>query len=94
MATREEIRSGLEDILEECVDDYYKTLHPIKEICRRIQEYEVSQGVVLKVRWKLPKHWLDKYEDGYTEECYFPKGLYESLEQAGYAAVKPLIKEE
>ena len=42
------IRIGIEAILKECVDDFYRKSHSIQEIRQRIQRFESSQGVVIK----------------------------------------------
>lgn len=93
-ARREEIRGGMERILrEELEREMGHSFAGLGAIaCHRIvkkqQEFEDSQGVVIKVDRELPES--QHTVKGEHEHGYYEYGQEDMLE-AGYVAVEPLI---
>ncbi len=88
MATREEIREGMEQIVSDMV--YGVGVHyTSKEIVAKLQEYEASQGVAIKVEVE--------WEIGITDTAGTPcNSLCHNMERKllkedGYTLTEPLI---
>jgi len=83
MTKQEEIKEGMEAIVSDMV--YGVRAHfTSKEIVARLQKFESSQGVVIKVEREL------SIPEGHS----IPAVLLLAFKDAGCAAVEPLIKEE
>jgi hypothetical protein len=90
MASREEIREGIEGYLRDAVT-FHKTWDFTVMSCEVLQ-YLHSQGVVLKVDkplpHKLPECPNNEWSAGY---CCGEEFMQDIMVEAGYVAVEPLI---
>ncbi len=63
MTKQEEIREGMEKLITQWIIKHYPIgTETFSNLVKRIQEFEDSQGVVIKVDRELPKHRLNKAE--------------------------------
>ncbi len=96
MATREEIREGIHDIIGDCLikigcgeggcPKAERLETEAQETCiQSLLDYLHSQGVVIKVERELPD-WLMEGQIAFSTE-----DIAKRFEQAGYVATVPLI---
>lgn len=88
MPTKEEIWEEIDRIILLWQNDDTRTggQNPTR-LRERIQEYEDSVGVVIKVDGELPKVYDDEHPDGFG----LPSWCTEAYKKAGYVKTKPLI---
>ena len=88
MTKQEEIREGMEEIISDMV--YAVGAHfTSKEIVVKLQEYENSQDVVLKVESELP--FLLPKSDFFSDVV---NRTLEKLKQDGFTAYESLVEEK
>lgn len=88
MSKQEKIREGMEEIVSDMV--YGVGAHyTSREIVAKLQEYEDSQGVVIKVERELP-FVSSNYE--LSQHNVYVKIGNEALREQGFEAVEPLIE--
>ena len=106
MSKRKDIRKGMEQIIKEwIIHNYPIGSEMFSDLVKRIQEFESSEGVVIRVERELPSHgFIDvnmrlNYKAN-TQDILMSNSIMEAyilaqqdMTEAGYVVVSPLIKE-
>lgn len=99
MTKQKEIREGMEGVIKEwIISNYPIGRETFFDLVKRIQEFEDSQGVVVKVDRELPENkWPLGYYHTFAHLELAHDAVLEAQQdmlKAGYVAVEPLVKEE
>ena len=92
MTKQEEIREGIDDLLKDVFRCFKRgEWIDTATVTRKIQEFESSKGVVIKVDRYFPK------KEAGQDNIQYCAGWYDCFHkamEAGYVATEPLVKDD
>jgi len=91
VSKKEEIRKGIEDIIDTDGIEIYRTFD-IEKLCAGILKYLHSKGVVIKVEGELPALGFENSKAG-VERFQLKLDTRKEMFKAGYVAVESLVNE-